>query len=68
VSISPQLVGDWRLRRPFFQQPALGQGVRPRRSDDQTDVDDLQPLVRCGLAVALIVFGVERIAERGKVA
>jgi hypothetical protein len=37
--------------------------VTPRRT-----FDDLQPLVGRGLAVALIVLGVERLAERREVA
>ena len=62
------LVGDRRLRRPWLRQPALGQRVRSRGGDDETDVDDLQPLVGRGLAVALVVLGVERLAQRREIA
>ena len=63
-----RLVGDRRLRRPRLRQPVLGQRVRPRRGDDEPHVDDLQPLVGRGLAVALVVLGVERGAQRREVA
>ena len=48
---------DRRLGRPFLRQPTFRQCIGPRRRDDEADVDDLQPFIGRGLAVALVVLG-----------